>query len=88
MDSLVFSHFVYGFRCIWTFFSGPSLSVNLLHCITCLHNGGVLMTSGLYKYDHVSHYRFVLVGSLLALLFSITHLSLCMSSTGVITACC
>ena len=47
------------------------------------------MTSGLCKYDHVSHYRFVIVGSLLTLLFSIAHLSLCISSTytGIITVC-
>ena len=38
---------------------GPSLSVNLLHCITHLHNHGFHMTFGLRKYDHVSHYKFV-----------------------------
>ena len=54
MDSLVFSHSVYGLP-VW----GPSLSVNLLHCITRLHNHWVRMTSGLGKYDHVSHHRLV-----------------------------
>ena len=39
---------------------GPSLSVNLLHCITHLHNRGVRMTSGLRKYNHVSHHRLVI----------------------------
>ena len=39
---------------------GPSLSVNLLHRITRLHNCGICMTSGLHKYDHVSHSRFVI----------------------------
>ena len=51
-DSLMFSHFVYSLP-VWS----PSLSVNLLHHITHLHNCGVCMTSGLRKYDHVSHYR-------------------------------
>ena len=55
IDSLVFSHFVYGLP-VW----GPSLSVNLLHRITRLHNRGVCMTSGLRKYDHVSHHRLVI----------------------------
>ena len=39
---------------------GPSLSVNLLHRITRLHNRGIHMASGLRKYDHVSHSRFVI----------------------------
>ena len=55
IDSLVFSHFVYGLP-VW----GPSLSVNLLRRITRLHNRGVRMTSGLRKYDHVSHHRLVI----------------------------
>ena len=55
IDSLVFSHVVYGLP-VW----GPSLGVNLLHCITRLHNRGVRMTSGLRKYDHVSHHRLVI----------------------------
>lgn len=54
-DSFVFSHFVYGLPG-W----GPSLNVNLFHHITRLHNHGVRMTSGLRKYDHVSHHRFAL----------------------------
>ena len=45
----MFSHFVNGLP-VW----GPTLSVNLLHRITHLHNSGVRMTSGLYKYDHVT----------------------------------
>ena len=54
IDSLVFSHYV------WSSCLGPSLSVNLLHRIIRLHNHGVRMTSGLRKYDHVSHYSFVI----------------------------
>ena len=54
IDSLVFSF------CVWPSCLGPSLIVNLLHHITRLHNCGVRMTSGLCKYDHVSHYRFVI----------------------------
>ena len=54
IESLVFSLFVYSL-CL-----GPSLSVNLLHHITRLHNREVHMISGLRKYDHVSHYRFVI----------------------------
>ena len=55
IDSLVFSHFVYSLT-VW----GPSLNVGLFHRIIHLHNHGVHMTSGLRKYDHVSHYRFAL----------------------------
>ena len=47
--------------CVWSSCLGASLSVNMLHCITHLHNCGVRMTSGLHKYDHVSHYKFVIV---------------------------
>ena len=50
IDSFVFYHFVYGLP-VW----GLSLSVNLLHCVTRLHNHGVRMTSGLCKCDHMSH---------------------------------
>ena len=55
IDSLVFSHFVCGLP-VWD----PSLGVNLLHHIIRLHNRGIRMTSGLRKYDHVSHHRFVI----------------------------
>ena len=48
----------------------------MLLMFTRLLNRGVSMTSGLRKYDHVSHTDLLLVGSLLALLFHITHLSL------------
>ena len=50
IDSLVFVF------CAWLSCLGPSLSVNLLHHV----NHEVRMTSGLRKYDHVSHYRFVI----------------------------
>ena len=83
INFLVFSHFVYGLPCVCCL--GPSLSVNLLHR---LHNRGVRMTSGLCKYDHVSHYKFVIGWLPVSLLFSIAHLSLCISSIGVITAYC
>ena len=55
IDLLVFSHFVYSLP-VWS----PSLNVSLLHCIIRLHNCGIRITSGLCKYDHVSHYRFAL----------------------------
>ena len=54
IDSLVLSHLAYGLP-VW----GPTLSINLLHHITRLHNGGIYMTSDLCKYDNVSHYRFI-----------------------------
>ena len=54
IDSLVFSYYA------WSSCLGPSLSVNLLHRIIHLHNCGVRMTSGLHKYDHVSHYIFII----------------------------
>ena len=57
IDSL---HFVYGLPCVQTSCLGSLLSVNLLHRSIHLHNRGVRMTSGLCKYDHVSHYRFVI----------------------------
>ena len=59
IDSLLLFNFVYGLTCVWSSCLGPSLSVNLLHCITHLHNCGVCMTSGLHKHDRVSHYRFI-----------------------------
>lgn len=79
---LGFSHFMYGLP-VWS----PSLSVNLLHRIIHLHNHEVriYMTVGLHKYDHVLHPILSLDGSLLALLFSITHLSQCISSTSALT---
>ena len=43
---------------MWSYCLGPALSVDLLHYVTLLHNYGVRMTSGLCKYNHVSHYRF------------------------------
>ena len=59
IDSFVLSYLVYGLRVVWSSCLGPSLSVDLLHHIS-LHNRGVRMTSGLHKYDYVSHYRFVI----------------------------
>ena len=88
--SLVFSHCVYGFPCVQSSCLDPSLSVNLL-----LHNLLLIYTI----VGSVCHLAYVnmtmchttdllLVGSLLALLFHIAHLLLCMSSTDVIIACC
>ena len=52
IGSLLASHFVYALSVL-----GPSLSVNLLHRYTQLHNHGVRMIFGLRKYDHVSQHR-------------------------------
>ena len=77
INSLVFSYYVLS-SCL-----GPSLSVNLFHCIIRLHNRGVHMTFGLRKYYITD---LLLVGSLLTcynlvLLFCITHLLLCTSNS-------
>ena len=45
--------------CVWSSCLGPLLSVNLFHHVS-LHSRGVHRTSGLCKYDHESHYRFVI----------------------------
>ena len=82
IDSLVFSHFVYGLPVC-----GPSLSVNLLHRITRLHNRGVRMTSGLRKCDHRSHdsHHRLFIGWLPV--SSVIHLVSMYKQSGVIIVC-
>ena len=80
IDSLVFSLFVYGLP-VWVLhYMGNCLTILLVYTIV-----GHLI----YVYMTMCHITdLLLVGSLLTLLFRITHLLLCICSTGVITACC